>query len=158
MQAQFYINNYALIIVSDLPSSGLKDLVPLLAGYKGKYRGLAKNESRENGLSTLSQTRTSGYVQVNTLSKEIGDLFMLRTILTLSFLLVTLSYSGSSHQAVAASCEAALKAAVKSCSRSKSSSDSKVKRCVIEAMTRQQFEESTHYSFSGRNKYSCAKK
>ena len=75
---------------------------------------------------------------------------MIRLILTLT----VFSFAFSAHAET--SCNDALNTAVKSCSRSKTITPDKFARCVIEAMTRQQFQ-SSDYVIQSKTNYKCNK-
>jgi len=52
-------------------------------------------------------------------------------------------------------CKKALEQTVKTCSRSRIQSADKLQRCVIEAMTRQQFVRQTHYDMNRSKMFEC---
>ena len=78
---------------------------------------------------------------------------MIRLFLTIAFL--TLSQGAFAQTDRVQQCEKALEMTLKTCSKSKTQSAAKMTRCVVEAMTRQQFEKDTDYNLVEKKKFEC---
>lgn len=80
---------------------------------------------------------------------------MIRLVLLLAML--TLPQGAFAQANKVQQCEKALEVTLKTCSRSKTQSSAKLMRCVVEAMTRQQFEKDADYAQVDKKKFECTK-